>query len=207
METKVYKIEGIKNLIEWDGVNPPRLRRIKKKGYVKIQRDSMFGTLNYNVRTDSGRRTRVTLGRLTLMLRTGATPEMLKNVSQHLDRDGRPYSESADQRNRSDRFKSLEELEETVAIIRHLQGGNPLPLYRALEQAKPRLRKMAWPCKVSCQLFDLLYDETVLAVERRLREMQIRSLKKGGELFYERAAEGFSPERGTAEGATINGRL
>lgn len=177
MATKIYHIEGILNPIEWDGVNPPRPLRLRQKGYVTLQKRKGRRRGFYHIRTAEKKEVEVGVGALTFMLRHRVTPAQYREHRIYTLADGSLYDRKQACKSRS--FPSIEELEETVRIIKAAKEGRYQPMYAyAREHREEIFRGACFLYYMNPASIDLLYEEAVETVFRQFAELRVYSIRR-----------------------------
>ncbi len=180
MAKKIYHLEGIKNPIEWDGLNPPRPFSIKADRYLSplLNRGCRPGYTCYQVRDDNNRRFQISESRLHFILRNGITLAQCRAFAISTSKGGvlRKYE---NQRRYYSAFDTLADCQETLDIIKFIVAGNEAPYYSYVEREKKFIRW--WANKayhVPFHSIDLLWDDAVENVLTKLKSLRYRQIRK-----------------------------
>ena len=159
MAARIYTIPEIGNEIEWDGVNPPKVRRLDGKGYLRpIVTEWQSGHPFYNFHERGGKRLRISQGQLVFMLRTGVTFRQCHEYGVKCDAEGRLFDIT--ERRRDWRlFSNISECYETLRVLEALADGDAAPLHAVFLRSRPLVQRVLWKnFYIGKRLVDELYD-------------------------------------------------
>ena len=175
----IYQIEGLRNKIEWDGINPPKVIRLDGKGFMKPY-TSPYNPYHivYSLFDTDNKRIKLSQGRILLMLRTGISLRQCIESRVSVTEDGRPREERP-RRKQWSLFTTLAECKETIRIVEDLSNGNPSSFYALMAREKSFLQfVLVKDYRISRLCFDQLYDQALELTEQKLRDFHFREIRK-----------------------------
>lgn len=174
----IYRIEGIRNEIEWDGGDDVRVRKVRSKGFLAESSRGGRDQPYFQLSADDGSPCHIFKQRLLFMLRHGITLEQSKKRYFRIGRDGEVLEIASKSRGWSN-YDTLEECKETIRIIEKLQQGDYLEYYDLMFRTTDIIKKQVWRCsRIAGMRFDELFEEALELTAERLREMRFRSIYK-----------------------------